>query len=111
MTRYRLSPLAEETLEDILVYSFETFGEAQANKYREALLARLDALVEGRSPLGRPCEALVGDDAPNGLFYVKQGGHFIIYRTIGDEIFVVDFVHEVRDLPARLRELAEDKGE
>ncbi len=97
-----LSPLAEETLEEIFIYSFEHFGEAQAIRYRDALFARLDALAEDRPPHGRPCEALVGDDAPNGVFYVKQGSHFIVYRTIAEEIFVVDFIHERRDLPTML---------
>jgi plasmid stabilization system protein ParE len=105
MTRFRLSPLAEETLEDIFVYTFATFGEEQAIEYREALFARLEALAENRPPHGRACSVLVGDDTPMDLFYVKQGNHFLVYRKMADDIVVVDFIHERRDLPNLIRVL------
>lgn len=109
MNRFRLSPLAEEALEDIIAYTITTHGEAQAIKYRDALFARLEGLAARQPPHGRSCKALVGEAAPDGLFYVRQGSHYIVYRTIEGDIAVVDFIHEKRDLPALVRSLDADE--
>ena len=105
MSGFRLSQRAENSLRKILTDTVRTFDEAQADKYGAALMDRLEALAQLRPPHGRPCSALVRGPAPEGMLYVKESGHFIIYMKEADEILVVDFIHEVRDLPALIASL------
>lgn len=92
-------------------YTVRTFGDARADRYGAALIDRLDAIALGRPPHGRACSALVGGDAPAGLLYVKEGGHFIVFIEGGNEIFVVDFIHQMRDLPTLIASLKPGEGQ
>lgn len=105
MSGFHLTDRADASLKKILLYSFETFGEAQADTYRNRLISRLEALADGRPPHGRPCSALAGDVAPGDLLYVKEGGHFIVFHENGGEITVIDFIHQRRDLPTLITSL------
>lgn len=110
MSGYRLSHRAKTRLEDIFAYTNERFGRAQAEHYRDSLLNRLASLAENKPPYGRACSILAGDDAPEGLFYVKQGGHFIVFIKGENEILIVDFIHQMRDLPMLIASLTADKA-
>ncbi len=47
MKSYRLSPQAEQTLEDIIGWTIDHFGVDQAIKYKDQLIARLSSLAVG----------------------------------------------------------------
>ena len=48
---------------------------------------------------GRSCDLLFPDGVSSaGLLFVKEGGHFTIYRENETDIPVLDFVHGARRL-------------
>ena len=53
MAKVRLSEQAADDLEEIFVYTIETFGLAQAERYKSALDAGLQRLADDRR-LGKP---------------------------------------------------------
>lgn len=107
MRAYRLSPKAELTLEDIILWTIEQFGLDQAERYKNQLINRLAALAADELPHDIPCNGLLdGHCDVVDLEYYREGRHYIIYRNTIDEILVLDFVHGSRDLPAILDELS-----
>ena len=109
MTAFRLTRRAEQSLETIFGWTLDTFGSAQAERYRDQLIARLNHLAAGTPPHGRPCGLLVGDRVgTSGLNCYREGCHYIIYRRIADELVVIDVVHGTRDLPAVIEALSRE---
>ena len=108
MKSYRLSPQAEQTLEDIIGWTIDHFGVEQAIKYKDQLIARLCSLAAGEVPQGRPCNVLLaGKRNVDDLEYYREGRHTIIYRNTDEAIFVVDFIHGSRNLTAIIEGLLE----
>jgi plasmid stabilization system protein ParE len=107
VTGYRLSPQAEQSLEEIIGWTIDHFGIEQAAKYKDQLISRLSALAAGDMPQGRSCNSLLeGRRDAADLEYYREGRHFIIYRNTSEEILVLDFVHGSRDLTGILDELS-----
>lgn len=108
MRSYRLSPQAEQTLENIIGWTIDHFGIEQAVKYKDQLIARLSSLAADALPHGRPCNVLLaGQRDVDDLECYREGRHYIIYRNTLDGIFVLDFVHGSRNLEAVLEELSQ----
>jgi plasmid stabilization system protein ParE len=98
-------------LEEIAHWTISKFGLSQAEQYERGLIDRLYALSRGELPPGRSCEALLaGRSGAKGLFYFREGGHFIIYRETDDLIVVIDFIHGARDLEAILIDLTDSSS-
>lgn len=107
MSGFRLTPRAVASLTEIFAWTLARFGEAQAEAYRDALMARCRALAAGKPPHGRSCATLLGDEpAAQGLSYVREGAHFLVFRRAVEGLIVIDVVHERRDLPALIARLA-----
>ena len=108
MKKVKLARHAESRLEEIAAWTFLHFGPAQAGKYERQLIKRLHALAVGELPRGRSCDLLVqGLTETTGLRYIRESGHFIIYRETDDQIHVIDFVHGVRDIEGILMDIEE----
>jgi toxin ParE1/3/4 len=108
MKSYRLSPQAEQTLEDIIGWTIDHFGVDQAVKYKDQLIARLSSLAVDEVPHGRPCNVLLAGKRDVGdLEYYREGRHTIIYRNTDEAIFVLDFIHGSRNLEAIIEDLSE----
>ncbi|MBV1915059.1 MAG: type II toxin-antitoxin system RelE/ParE family toxin [Pseudomonadales bacterium] len=108
MRPYRLSPQAEQTLEEIIGWTIDQFGIDQAERYKNQLIERLSSLGNDELPHGKPCNILLAETRDVGdLEYYREGRHYIVYRNTGDGIFVLDFVHGSRHLEAILEELAQ----
>lgn len=109
MTGFRLTRQAEQSLEQLFGWTLDTFGVAQAEQYKDQLVARLTQLAAGHPPHGRPCSALVEEQVrDSGLTYYREGRHYIIYCKVDDELLVVDFVHASRNLTAIVDLLSRD---
>ncbi len=110
MKKFRLSLRAEQSLEDIFAWTIDQFGIDQAIKYKDQLLNRLNSLTAGELPHGRSCDVLIANlrDVQD-LEYYREGRHYIIYRNTEKTLFVVDFIHEVRDLEFLIEELSARK--
>jgi toxin ParE1/3/4 len=108
MRCYRLSPQAEQRLEEIIGWTIDRFGIDQAIKYKDRLIARLSCLVVDKSPHGRPCNVLIFDKRNvTDLEYYREGRHYIIYRNTAAGLYVLDFVHSSRDLESIIQDLSE----
>ena len=87
---------AEADLVDIWVYSFDTWGEAQANRY-------LDAMELGIAQLARNPEAGNRRHALREGYWSKRIEHHIVFYTFTeDEVRVRRVLHEVMDVGRHL---------
>ncbi|WP_108260538.1 type II toxin-antitoxin system RelE/ParE family toxin [Mangrovicoccus ximenensis] len=100
------APAALASLQDILEWTIGRHGDAQAERYTNQLIARLDALAAGQPPHPRPCSALLseGRRAP-GLGYVREGRHYLILRETETAIELVEVFHERMNIEAWLQAL------
>jgi len=83
--------LAEKDLIDIWLYSFENWGEAQADKYHDGLTEAFSTIAQNPS-IGTNC-----DDVRQG--YRKYGSHrhLIFYRVRDDTIHIIRVLGEEMD--------------
>ena len=108
MRGYRLSPQAEQRLEEIIGWTIDHFGIDQAINYKDRLIAQLSSLAVDEFPHGRPCNVLVsGKRNVTDLEYYREGRHYIIYRKTAAGLYVLDFVHSSRDLESIIQDLSE----
>lgn len=96
---YRLTQAAEDSLDEIAIWTFETFGPRQADRYEAALKAKVLDIAAGRV-VARDCSVLTGSDAGRGLSYVSAGEHFVVFLDVGQEIIVIDVLHSRSNLPS-----------
>lgn len=83
MPDYRLSAAADRDLTGIYRYTFDAFGEAQADAYFESLDRLLNRLAVNPE-LGRNI-----DHIRAGYRRYVHRRHLVYYKTAGDGIFVV----------------------
>ena len=92
MKRLFLSAETRQDLADIWLYSFETWGEDQANRYSAALHALFGRIVAG-SVVSRPAEG-----TRPGLRKVPVGRHVVFFRESAEAVEVVRVLHERMDV-------------
>ncbi len=88
---YRLSPLAEADLEDIWLYTFQTWSAEQADSYHGSLVAAFQGLASGRKT-GRAV------DVREGYFKYAVGSHLVFYRMDGAQVDVIRVLHQRMDV-------------
>ncbi|MFV0278710.1 MAG: type II toxin-antitoxin system RelE/ParE family toxin [Parahaliea sp.] len=82
------SPKAESDLEEIWLYSFEQWGEAQADRYFDTLTHAINSLMD-HPKLGKPAEQ-VRDD-----YRSLQVRHHVIYYKLHDDLVeIMRVLHE-----------------
>ncbi|MDE0331673.1 MAG: type II toxin-antitoxin system RelE/ParE family toxin [Nitrospinae bacterium] len=106
--RVRLTRPAETDFQNILHWTSERFGDAQARIYADTLNEAIEALMEGPDVAG----ARRRDEIAEGLMtlHVARGGrrgrHFVLYRVSGVgeplQIDVLRLLHDAMDLPRNL---------
>jgi toxin ParE1/3/4 len=86
----RLRPRAERDLEDIWLYSFERWGQAQADGYLGQIVEAFNMLADGRKK-GRAVDIRAG--------YLKHavGSHMVYFRVMPDSIEIVRILHQRMD--------------
>ena len=115
MSRFVLSPAAEDDISSILAWTHERFGERARLRY-EALLVQ--AIVDMADDPQRPGSATRAEIAHNARTYhlfhsrnrvakatgrVRRPRHFLIYRfTSEDRIEIGRILHDSMDVPAHL---------
>lgn len=92
---YRVSPLAEEDLEEIWLYTFEQWSTSQADIYINSFVATFEELALGKK-LGRPCDIRAG--------YKKYlcGSHMIYFLEYADRIAIIRVLHQKQDVMRHL---------
>ena len=103
------APVALARLANILEYTIEKFGEAQADAYTAQLAARIEALATDTGPRTRRYELLMrGVRDASGLTYFREGSHFLILREKRDTLEVVEILHGRMNLDEHPERLAKE---
>lgn len=108
MTKVTLTQRAEARLDDILIWTEETFGPAQTDRYASVVLDRIARLGDGTAQC-RSCDLLTGHAEDADLEVTRAGEHLIVFKRLPDEIPILDFLHGRRDLPQHLPRLSDLK--
>lgn len=104
MTRtWRLTRQAEQSLVDIALWTFETFGPVQAAKYEQELVTRCQVIADGHA-VTQSCAALI-EQAGDDLRFTRAGEHFVVFLEGPQQVIIVDFLHGRRDLQQWTRRL------
>lgn len=103
-----LTAAAEADFEEILRWTVDQFGEAQARIYAETISAALKDLAAGPTVVG----ARKRDDILKGIFTLhvarnsRKGRHFVMFRVgrapDDDVIKVLRLLHDAMDLQRHL---------
>lgn len=93
---YRLSRLAVSDLKSISRYTFQNWGQEQAERYLDGFRHLLNTLAANPG-LGRSC-----DEIRRGYRRLEHGSHVVFYRVRSDKksIDVIRILH-VRMLPRK----------
>lgn len=94
MSGYVVTPRAQADLDRIYAYSVETWGEARARLYIEALVSRF-AWLTAQPTLGR-----TRDEISRGYRSFPQGSHVIFYMIDADDVFIIGVPHMAMDIEA-----------
>jgi plasmid stabilization system protein ParE len=97
MTFFRLVPEAEDRLADAFQWTVEHLGRAQAERLRDDVIARCQALAEGRL-VHRTCHDAIAPGATHDLRFVRAGRTLIFFLRRGSDLVVIDVLHDSRDL-------------
>lgn len=102
--RVRLSAAAEADYKNILIWSADNFGAAQARIYAETVTLALEALMEGPNVAGSRRREDIARDMMT-LHVARKGRkarHMVIYRSLGNDrpptIDVLRFLHDSMDV-------------
>lgn len=88
---YRLSPLAEQDLEGIWLYTRERWSAEQAALYYRSIISAIEGLLTGRL-IPQPADVL-----PTYLKF-KVGRHVIYFKKSEDYLDVIRILHERMDV-------------
>jgi toxin ParE1/3/4 len=92
---YRLSPLAEQDLADIWVYTFDKWSLEQADSYHAEIVNAFEGLLSGEK---------VGRIADIRDFYLKYtvGSHMIYYLKTDNGVDIMRILHQRMDAARHL---------
>ncbi len=94
MRTYKLTRKANSDLREILLYTTDTWGDEQADRYLGLLLEGFD-LIAQKPGLGRACDLLYP-----GLRRLERGKHVIFYRQDRNGVVISRILHQ-RRLPSQ----------
>ncbi|MDJ1008746.1 MAG: type II toxin-antitoxin system RelE/ParE family toxin [Paracoccaceae bacterium] len=92
-----LMPQAIESLGDIAGWTIERFGQRQALAYRAILDSRFASVANGVAAR-RPLSQLTERPEHEEVLLASAGRHLIMFVEDADSIYVLDVVHQRRDL-------------
>jgi len=91
MAEYELSNKADEDLTEIYTFTYQHWGETQADAYLLSLEERFRMLAE------QPRLGMKADHIRKGYFRCEHGSHSIFYKTQKGGIFIVRVLHNRMD--------------
>lgn len=96
MADYVLSSAADQSLEEIYIYTHDTHGPAQAEAYHEAF-HRMFGLLADFPYLGRSA-----DEFRPGLRQYPQGSHIIYYSVREGGVHIEQIFHQAQNVRPHL---------
>lgn len=88
MSKYLLSPAAQESLLEIKAYSIKTFGKKRTAVYLKVLRDRMRKLSES------PLTGIARNDIKKGYYSYFEGSHTVYYRITETHIDIIDILHQ-----------------
>ena len=82
-------------------WTFDKFGPLQADRYRDLLIDRCEAVAAGTAQ-HQSCRVMFADDLREDLRFARAGQHFIIFVDGPNQVLIVDFLHQSADISGRL---------
>ena len=100
MTSCRLSPLADQRLDEIYLYTLGQWGDAQAQAYVQNLFEKFEAIAARQAAWRSiPAEFEVGG------YFCRHEHHFIYWRELDDGVIgIVTILHERMHRMEKLQE-------
>ena len=89
---YSLRALAQEDLEEIWLYTYEEWGDDQADKYLDLLFSRFTWLAEN------PLLGKKRDDIKAGYYCFPEGMHLVFYTLTKKGIDIIGIPHQSMDV-------------
>lgn len=98
--KYRFFPAANYRQDEVWQYTYEQWGQRQADRYIRGLHQMLAKVAEKRLSW-RELPEMQG----TSLYFVRYERHYVFFRELSDGVIgVISILHESMDLPRRLRE-------
>jgi toxin ParE1/3/4 len=97
---YKISNEAQIDIENIWLYTFETWSVEQADRYFNLILDEIEYLTQ------RPTSGKDYNHFRKGYYRTKVRSHFIFYRinVKENEIEIIRILHQQMDIESRLDE-------
>ena len=92
-----ISENAQDDLENIYLYSFNSWGELQANLYVKALNQAILMLIEN------PYIGKVAEDINKAFRYFPANKHIVFYSILESELRILRILHESAHYKAHLQ--------
>ena len=110
MATCRLFRIAEEELEDIWLYTYEKWGEKQADSYIYGLYDCMEKLAT-KTLLWRtaPRNLCVPPDIPHAVYFYHYQRHYLFFRELQNgDIGIISILHDAMEIPVRLAQDLEE---
>lgn len=98
MRKIHIQALAKQDLKNIWIYSFNNWGEKQADAYFDQLNAAI-ALIAKNSEIGFACDYI-----RDGYRQYHINRHFVFYRVTTAKIHIVRVLHDSMSFKAYLQQ-------
>jgi toxin ParE1/3/4 len=96
--RVEIHPDAESRLIEVWEYTESEWGEAQADKYIQKLVAAIRGLPDCRYRWRK-----LPDEKLAGIYFIRHAHHYIFFRQLSSQkLGVIQVLHENMALPSQL---------
>lgn len=99
MATFKVSAIAGQRLDEIYVYTRETWGQAQAEAYVRGLFDCFDRIAR-RERVWRAVPAEFGVAG----YFCRYEHHYVYWRQLDDAVGIVTILHERMHLMDRFRD-------
>ena len=98
--RYRFFPTADRRQDDIWDYTYDTWGEEQADAYIEGLHVAIDSAAKGEKRWRKLEHTKLKE-----VYFIKYRHHFIFFKVLSNgTLGIISILHENMDVPSRILE-------
>lgn len=106
MSSYRFYPTADARQDEIWDYTFNEWGEQQAEEYIVELHFHISKLANNKLLWrGLPANLTVPSDLSLSVYFNHYNKHYIFFRELSDGMIgIMTILHETMDIPVRLKE-------